>query len=183
VITRLRALFGKKDPANEPVDLNEATHEVIALLQSELQRSRVILRAELGGAIPRITGDRVQLQQVILNLLRNALDAMSSIQDHPRQLVIRTEREADDRVRLSVQDAGVASNLKTKADSSTRSTPPRAAAWGSVCQSAAQSSRVITAVCGPHRMTVREPRFHFPFRGNPRVRNTPTILELFGRLG
>ena len=107
VITRLRALFGKKDPANEPVDLNEATHEVIALLQSELQRSRVILRAELGGDIPRITGDRVQLQQVILNLLRNALDAMSSIHDHPRQLVIRTEREADDRVRLSVQDAGV----------------------------------------------------------------------------
>jgi signal transduction histidine kinase len=107
VITRLRALFGKKDPANEPVDLNEATHEVITLLQSELQKSRVILRAELGGDIPRITGDRVQLQQVILNLLRNALDAMSSIQDHPRQLVIRTEREADDRVRLSVQDAGV----------------------------------------------------------------------------
>jgi signal transduction histidine kinase len=107
VITRLRALFGKKHPANEPVDLNEATHEVITLLQSELQRSRVLLRAELGDDIPRITGDRVQLQQVILNLLRNALDAMSSIQDHPRQLLIRTERESDDRVRLSVQDAGV----------------------------------------------------------------------------
>jgi signal transduction histidine kinase len=103
----LRALFGKKHPANEPVDLNEATHEVITLLQSELQRSRVLLRAELGDDIPRITGDRVQLQQVILNLLRNALDAMSSIQDHPRQLLIRTERESDDRVRLSVQDAGV----------------------------------------------------------------------------
>ena len=60
---------------------------------------------------------------------------------------------------------GWASNLKTKADSSTRSTPPRAAAWGSVCQSAARLSRVITAVYWPHRMTVREPRFHFPFRG------------------
>jgi PAS domain S-box-containing protein len=107
VITRLRALFGKKNPANEPVDLNEATHEVITLLRSELQTSRVILKAELGDDIPPITGDRVQLQQVILNLLRNASDAMSSIDDRPRQLVIRTEREENDRVRLSVQDAGV----------------------------------------------------------------------------
>jgi signal transduction histidine kinase len=107
VITRLRALFSKKVPTNEPVDLNEATHEVITLLRSELQRSRVILRAELGDEIPPVTGDRVQLQQVILNLLLNASDAMSSIDDRPRQLVIKTEREEDDRVRLSVQDAGV----------------------------------------------------------------------------
>jgi signal transduction histidine kinase len=107
VITRLRRLFSKKDPTNEPVDLNEATHEVTTLLRSELQRSRVILREELGGEIPPVTGDRVQLQQVILNLLRNASEAMSSIDDRPRQLVIRTEREEDDRVRLSVQDAGV----------------------------------------------------------------------------
>jgi PAS domain S-box-containing protein len=107
VITRLRRLFSKKDPTKEPVDLNEATHEVITLLRSELQRSRVILREELGDEIPPVTGDRVQLQQVILNLLRNASEAMSSVDDRPRQLVIRTEREEDDRVRLSVQDAGV----------------------------------------------------------------------------
>ena len=80
---------------------------MIALLQSELQRSRVILRAELADDLPRVTGDRVQLQQVILNLLRNASDAMSGVDDRPRQLVIRTEREEGDRVRLSVQDAGV----------------------------------------------------------------------------
>ena len=107
VITRLRALFSKKDPTNEPIDLNEATLEVIALLRSELQRNRVILRAELGDEIPPVRGDRVQLQQVILNLLRNASEAMSSIDDRPRQLVIRTERDGDDSVRLSVQDAGV----------------------------------------------------------------------------
>jgi PAS domain S-box-containing protein len=107
VITRLRALFAKKEPANEPVDRNEATHEVITLLQSELQRSRVILRAALSDEIPPVTGDRVQLQQVILNLLRNASEAMTGIDDRPRQLVIRTERDDDDRVRLSVQDAGV----------------------------------------------------------------------------
>jgi signal transduction histidine kinase len=103
----LRALFSKKDPTNEPVDLNEATHEVITLLRSELQRSRVILRAELDDEIPPITGDRVQLQQVILNLILNAADAMSGVEDRPRHLLVRTEREEDDRVRLSVQDAGV----------------------------------------------------------------------------
>ena len=107
IITRLRALFVKKDTATETVDLNEATREVIALLRSELQRSQVILRAELRDDLPHIKGDRVQLQQVILNLLRNASDAMGAIDDRPRQLVIRTALDEDDRVRLTVQDAGV----------------------------------------------------------------------------
>jgi PAS domain S-box-containing protein len=107
VITRLRALFSKKDATIESLDLNEATREVIALSWSDFQRSRVILRAELGDDLPLVTGDRVQLQQVILNLLRNASDAMSGVDDRPRQLVIRTARDEGDRVRLAVQDAGV----------------------------------------------------------------------------
>jgi PAS domain S-box-containing protein len=107
VITRLRALFSKKDATTESVDLNEATREVIALSLSELQRSRVILRPELADDLPPVTGDRVQLQQVILNLLLNASDAMSGVDDRPRQLVIRTERDEGDRVHLAVQDTGV----------------------------------------------------------------------------
>jgi signal transduction histidine kinase len=67
----------------------------------------VILRAELADDLPPVTGDRVQLQQVILNLLRNASDAMSSVDDRPRKLVIRTERDQDDCARLTVQDTGV----------------------------------------------------------------------------
>jgi C4-dicarboxylate-specific signal transduction histidine kinase len=107
VITRLRTLFSKKEATTESVDLNEATREVIALSLSELQRNRVILRTELAYDLPLVTGDRVQLQQVVLNLLRNASDAMSGVDDRPRQLLIRTEREEGDRVRLSVQDGGV----------------------------------------------------------------------------
>jgi signal transduction histidine kinase len=106
VVTRLRALFGKKDAATESVDLNEATREVIALSSSELQRGRVLLRTELTDDLPPVTGDRVQLQQVILNLLRNASEAMNGVKDRPRQLVIRTERDEGERVRLSVRDAG-----------------------------------------------------------------------------
>jgi PAS domain S-box-containing protein len=107
VITRLRALFSKKDAGTEAVDLNEATREVIALSLSELQRGLVILRTELSDDLPPVTGDRVQLQQVILNLVRNASDAMSAVNDRPRELLIRTERDDADRVRLSVKDAGV----------------------------------------------------------------------------
>lgn len=107
VISRLRALFSKTDAQAEAVDLNEATREVIALLSSELQRNRVILRPELTDDLPPVTGDRIQLQQVILNLLLNASDAMNGVDDRPRQIVIRTEHEKGDRVRLDVQDTGV----------------------------------------------------------------------------
>jgi len=107
LITRLRALFSKRESTTEPVDLNEAAQEVIALSLSELQRNRVILRPEFADDLPVVTGDRVQLQQVILNLLKNASDAMRAVNDRPRQLQIRTERGTDDQVRLTVQDAGV----------------------------------------------------------------------------
>jgi len=107
VITRLRALFGKKDRTAEPVDLNDATREVIALSLGERQRNRVILQTELADDLPHVMGDRVQLQQVVLNLLLNASDAMIDVEDRPRKIVIRTEREAGERVRLTVQDAGV----------------------------------------------------------------------------
>lgn len=107
VITRLRALFSKKDTIAERLDLNCATREVVALSLSELQRDRIILRSELAEDLPLVTGDRVQLQQVILNLLRNGSDAMNTVHGRPRELLIRTERDEGDRARLSVKDAGI----------------------------------------------------------------------------
>ena len=107
VITRLRALFSKKEFAPESFDLNDAAREVIALSLSELQRHRVIVQSELADDLPKIAGDRIQLQQVIMNLVRNASDAMTAVDDRPRQLLVRTEREHGDRVRLTVRDDGV----------------------------------------------------------------------------
>jgi PAS domain S-box-containing protein len=107
VITRLRGLFAKKDLATDSVNLNEATEEVIALSRTELHQARVLLRTHFAEDLPLVTGDRVQLQQVILNLLLNACDAMAGVEDRPRLLVIRSERDDDDQVRLTVQDSGV----------------------------------------------------------------------------
>lgn len=113
VIARLRALFNKKEPVSELVDLNEATREVVALSLDEIQKGRVAVRTEFEDGLPFVTADRVQLQQVVLNLLRNALDAMSTVDDRPRDLLIKTEREEGNRVRLSVRDAGVGFDPQT----------------------------------------------------------------------
>ena len=107
VIARVRALFTKKESAIEALDLNEVAREVMALSLSDLQGNRVVLQSELARDLPTIIGDRIQLQQVILNLLRNASDAMVDVHDRLRQLLVRTEREDGDRVRVSVRDAGV----------------------------------------------------------------------------
>lgn len=106
VIKRLRALFGKTDATIENVDLNESINEIVTLFRSELHRSRVTVQIELAGDLPYVAGDRIQLQQVILNLLLNALEAMSGIDDRPRQLLVKTEYHAADGVRVSVADTG-----------------------------------------------------------------------------
>jgi PAS domain S-box-containing protein len=107
VITRLRALFSRREFTLESLDLNEAIQEVIALSRSDLQRHRVVLQSELADDLPNVMGDRIQLQQVILNLLRNASDAMADVHDRPRQLLVKTERAGGDRVRVTVRDAGI----------------------------------------------------------------------------
>jgi PAS domain S-box-containing protein len=106
VITRLRTLFSKRQIDAEPLDVNEAAREVIALLSGELERNNVVLKHEFGDHIPAIKGDRVQLQQVILNLLHNGLDAMVTVNNRPRQLLIRTEKSGN-HVTVSVQDSGI----------------------------------------------------------------------------
>jgi len=106
VITRLRALFSKREFTLESLDLNETAREVIALSSNDLQRDHIILQSELADDLPSVTGDRIQLQQVILNLLRNACDAMAGVDGRPRELLIKTEREQGDHVRVTIRDAG-----------------------------------------------------------------------------
>jgi PAS domain S-box-containing protein len=107
VIKRLRALFARKAPTIEQVDLNDATREVIALSSSELNRSRVVVHIDLAEDLPEVSGDRIQLQQVILNLLLNAAEAMAEVNDRHRTLLIQTRLHRDKTVQLSVKDVGV----------------------------------------------------------------------------
>lgn len=106
VVGRLRALFLKQTAKSEEVDLNEAAAEVIPLASGDLQRNHVTLRVDFAGQLPRFIADRVQLQQVILNLLLNASDAMRGVDDRQRLVVISTTATGEE-VTLSVKDVGV----------------------------------------------------------------------------
>lgn len=106
LVLRLRMLVAKKEVTFESLDLNEAIREAIALLSSELQKHRVVLRTELAVDLPRVRGDRVQLQEVVLNLLANSSEAMSDVEDRPRHLLVRTKRQVGAQVIVTVRDAG-----------------------------------------------------------------------------
>ena len=106
VLKRLREMYSKKAPITELVDLNDVTRDVIAIAAGEVQRRGARLQTELADGLPPVTADRVQLQQVILNLLLNAADAMDGIEDRPRSLLVRTGYESSGAVRLEVRDAG-----------------------------------------------------------------------------
>jgi PAS domain S-box-containing protein len=106
VIGRIRALARRTSTEKEPLDINEVIREVVALAEGEARRARARCRTELAGDLPRVVGDRVQLQQVVLNLLLNGLEAMHAVVGRPRDLVISSQREATDRVRVAVQDSG-----------------------------------------------------------------------------
>jgi signal transduction histidine kinase len=107
VIRRVRALANKTDIEKVPLDVNDVISEVIALVQRELISHRVSLRMELAPALPMILGDRVQLQQVIINLVMNGIEAMQSVTDRPRELVVRSGQDEPGQALLSVTDCGV----------------------------------------------------------------------------
>ena len=107
VITRIRALVRKADEEKEQLDMNHAIQEVAALTQGEVGRNRVALRMELAADVPPVLGDRVQLQQVILNLVMNGVEAMASVADRPRELLIRSRQHELDKVLVAVQDSGI----------------------------------------------------------------------------
>jgi PAS domain S-box-containing protein len=107
VVRRVRALAKKDDIDKTPLDLNQVVNEAVALVQRELASNRVSLRSELAPALPKILGDRIQLQQVIINLLMNGIEAMQPVTDRPRELLVRSDQDGAYEVLLSVTDCGV----------------------------------------------------------------------------
>jgi two-component system sensor kinase FixL len=107
IIARIRALLKRTAANRAPLDINEVIQETMALAGSEAQRRRVLLRTDFAANLPSVLGDRVQLQQVILNLMMNGIEAMSSVGDGSRQLLIKTQRDDSQQVLISVTDSGI----------------------------------------------------------------------------
>ena len=107
VIVRIRALLKRGEPARAQVDINELIQEIIALAQAEIFRRNVTMQTEFATGLPSVTADRVQMQQVLLNLITNALDALSAVTDRARVLQIRTDTAEFGMVRVAVRDTGV----------------------------------------------------------------------------
>jgi len=106
IIDRIRALAKKAPSRRDRIDVNETIREVIVLARSEVHGNAVSLRTRLGGELPLIVGDRIQLQQVILNLMINAIEAMKEVINAPRELLISSTKDDSDRVLVAVQDSG-----------------------------------------------------------------------------
>ncbi len=106
IIHRIRALFKKTELTKDPLDLNETVREVIVLARNEMEKQRVVLRLELSSDLPHVAGDRIQLQQVLLNLILNAIDAMAAVEGRTRELVVQTQSREEQEVMVTVRDSG-----------------------------------------------------------------------------
>jgi C4-dicarboxylate-specific signal transduction histidine kinase len=107
VIQRIRALVKKTEPQMVTLDINDVIREAISLEQREMLSQRVSLRTELASALPPVLGDRVQLQQVVINLVMNAVEAMAPVTDRPRDMLIRSQQDDANDVLVAVRDSGM----------------------------------------------------------------------------
>jgi PAS domain S-box-containing protein len=107
VIARIRALVQKTDTEKVRLDINQTIQEVVVLMQNETVRKGVAIQMELAADVPPVLGDRIQLQQVILNLVMNGIEAMDTVADRPREMVIRSSAQESDKVLVAVQDSGI----------------------------------------------------------------------------
>ena len=106
IISRVQLQFQKGPSKRESVDVNEVIREMIALLESEATRYNILVRTELAADLPHVMGDRVQLQQVLMNLMINSIDATKSV-DGTRELAIKSQRTDNEQLQVSVSDTGI----------------------------------------------------------------------------
>ena len=166
VIKRIRALAKKTDIEKAPLDINDVIREVIAMLQRQLVSNQVSLRTGLAPALPTILGDRVQLQQVILNLVMNGIEAMQSVTGRTRELVIRSRQDEKQKVLVSVTDcgAGISAENADRLFSAFFTTKSSGMGMGlSICRSImeAHEGRLWATANLPHGAT-----FQFTLPGN-----------------
>jgi C4-dicarboxylate-specific signal transduction histidine kinase len=106
LIGSIRGMYQKDDPGRSPLDVNELVREVLVLLRDQLSHHEIAIQTEPSPALPRVSGNRVQLQQVMLNVIMNAAEAMDAVKDRPRVLQVKTEPNEPSGVLITVQDSG-----------------------------------------------------------------------------
>jgi PAS domain S-box-containing protein len=106
ILGRIRALVRRAPPRKEPLDINDTIAEVLTLTRAELRRHRIAGRTQFATELPAVPGDRVQVQQVLLNLVLNAIEAMSGVDDNMRELLITTAADEDGSIRVAIADSG-----------------------------------------------------------------------------
>jgi PAS domain S-box-containing protein len=114
VISRLRSLFKKTGTTILPLELSDTIREVLALTNREIEKNRVVVKTVITKDLPPVLGDRVQIQQVLLNLILNAVEAMASIDDRPRELTITTQITGEDQVQIAIKDSGPGLDKETE---------------------------------------------------------------------
>jgi len=113
VLQSIRAMFKNETVAEDAVDLNGLIRDLLVLLRDQAARQRVVVRAHLDPRLPAVRGDRVQLQQVVLNLILNAIDAMSETDDRPRELILSSQRNESQEILIQVEDTGMGLDSET----------------------------------------------------------------------
>jgi PAS domain S-box-containing protein len=171
VVGRVRALTKKLPQRHDPLDINEVILEVIEVTRSELMRNQVSLRTDLANGLPSIAGDRVQLQQIVLNLIMNAIEAMNEAREGSRDLLISTAAEESQGVLVAVRDSGPGLNpesLEHLFDPFFTTKPGGMGMGLSICRSIveAHGGRVWAAANAPQGASFY---FSLPFHGSDRL--------------
>jgi signal transduction histidine kinase len=114
VVRRIRAMFSKSAPEREPLEIDAMLREAMALMEPQAARNGITIQAELAASHRRIRADRVQLQQVVINLILNSIEAMRELAERPRRIVVRSEIQSDDDVLVAVRDYGIGIDPKNQ---------------------------------------------------------------------
>jgi signal transduction histidine kinase len=151
VIARIRALVQKTDTEKARLDINQTVQEIVCLIQNEALRKGVAIRMDLAADTPPVLGDRIQLQQVILNLVMNGIEAMDTVTDRPRELLIYSHRHESDKVLVAVQDSGIGIDSQNLEKIFNAFYTTKSQEWGWGWRSVARLLRITAGGCGRQR--------------------------------
>ena len=171
VISRIRSYLKKEEPEHAPLDINAAIREVLRLIGNEIERERIIMHLDLADNLPTVRGDRIQIEQVLLNLIMNGLEAVRAVKDGRKELGIQTSRNHSDTITVAVQDSGIGIDPKhmDQIFDPFFSTTPHGMGMGlSICRS------IVKAHGGKLRVMENPAggtKFYFTLPGSREVRN------------